>query len=92
VSFKTRLEALEKRLAKSEPTETVVRVRVIVVRNRAEVEQLRAAGLIDSREAHRPVARGPVRAIIEKVVEARELLRDHSSIARQGLPSCHAAQ
>ncbi len=49
MSVKTRIESLEKRLAKPEPEETVVKVRIITVESREEVEQLRAAGLMDPR-------------------------------------------
>jgi 4-hydroxy-3-methylbut-2-enyl diphosphate reductase IspH len=75
MSVKTRIEALEKRLAKPEREETVIHVREIIVHNREEVEQLRAAGLMDSpRDNNQPIPRGPVRIVIEEAVDAKDLL------------------
>jgi hypothetical protein len=56
---------LEKRLAKSEPEETVILVRQVTVTTRDEVERLRAAGLLDPpRETARAIPRGPVRLVV----------------------------
>jgi hypothetical protein len=75
MSIKSRIEALEKRLARPEPEETVVRIREIIVHSREEVEQLRAAGLMDAaRENNRPIPRGLVRVVIAEVVDAKDLL------------------
>jgi 4-hydroxy-3-methylbut-2-enyl diphosphate reductase IspH len=82
MTLKSRIEALEKRLARPEPEETVVRIREIIVHNREEVEQLRAAGLMDApRENHRHIPRGLVRVVIAEVVDARDLLA--RSVPRQ---------
>ena len=79
MSVKTRLEALEKRLAKPEPEETVVRIREIVVHSREEIEQLRAAGLIDtSRDNSPPITHGRVRVVVDEVVDAKDLLAGES--------------
>jgi hypothetical protein len=65
MSLKTRIEALEKRLAKPEPEETVIIVRQVVVRTRDEVDLLRAAGLLDPPlETGRAAPRGPVRLVV----------------------------
>ena len=83
MSIKTRIEALEKRLAKPEREETVIHVRVVVVHNREEVEQLRAAGLMESREApSRPIPCGPIRHVFE-AVEAKDLLANARTVSTQ---------
>ena len=75
MSVKTRIEALEKRLAKNEPTETVVQITVIVVRTRAEVEQLRAAGLMEPPSpSGQLIPRRPVRVVIKQTVDAKDWL------------------
>jgi len=82
MSFRTRIEELEKVLAKNDPPETVIRVTVIVVRTREEVAQLRAAGVTDSRsDDGRPVPCGPVRLVVEEAVEAKDWL------AARGIPT-----
>jgi 4-hydroxy-3-methylbut-2-enyl diphosphate reductase IspH len=68
MSIKTRIEALEQTISKGEPPETVIVVRVVVVHNREEVEQLRAAGLLErSPPCGRPTPRGPVRLVFREV-------------------------
>ena len=68
MSVKTRIAALEKLLAKGDPLETVIVVNQVVVRTREEVEQLRAAGVMDPRRDNgRPLPRGPVRLVIRNV-------------------------
>jgi len=62
MSVKTRIEALEKRLAEPEPEETIVRVRVVEISSR---EGLRAAGTERAPPRNRPVPRGRVRIILE---------------------------
>jgi hypothetical protein len=85
MSVKTRLEALEKRLAKPEPDETVVRIREIIVHSREEVVRLRAAGLTDSsRDNNRPIARGRVRVAIDEVVDAKDLVARTASTQNEG--------
>jgi hypothetical protein len=84
MSVKTRLEALEKRLAKPEPEETVIRIREIVVHNTEEIEQLRAAGLLDSRQdSGRSVPRGSVRLVIEEAVDAKDVLANARAVSMQ---------
>jgi hypothetical protein len=74
MSVKTRIEALEKQLAKPEREETVIHVGVIVVQNCEEVAQLRELRLMDSRQdSNRPIPCGPVRLVVE-TVEAKDLL------------------
>ena len=84
MSVRTRVEKLEKLLAKNAPAETVVRVRVVVVSTREEVEQLRAAGLLDSRQdSGRPIPRGPVRLVIEEEVSAKDVLANARAVSTQ---------
>jgi hypothetical protein len=93
MSVKTRLEALEKRLAKPEPEETIVRVREIIVHSRQEVEQLRAAGFIDSsRDNSRPIPGGRVRVVIDEVVDAKDLLARALSTQDEGPGGSEASE
>jgi len=78
MSLKTRIEALEKRLAKPEQAQTVVPVKIIGVHSREEVEQLRALGLIELHpEPNRKPPRGPIRHVFEEVTAA-EILKSAS--------------
>jgi uncharacterized coiled-coil protein SlyX len=86
MSIKTRLQSLEKRLAKKEPEETVVRITEVIVHSREEVDQLREAGLLDSsRENSRPPTRGRVRVVVDGVVDAKDLLAPTPSTNDEGL-------
>jgi len=59
MSVKTRLQALERRLAQPEQRERAVRVEIIEVSTREQVERLRAAGTLDSPPS--PILPGRVR-------------------------------
>ena len=60
--------------------ETVIVVNEVVVENRQQLEQLRAAGLLDShRDNGRPIPRGPVRVVVREV-SIKELLRTRGPI------------
>jgi hypothetical protein len=64
MTVRTRIERLERTLAKGETPETVVRVREVVVHSRAEVEQLRLAGLMEpSPPQSQSATRGLVRLV-----------------------------
>jgi hypothetical protein len=84
MSVRSRIERLEQATATAAPPATVVRVRVIVVHSREEVQQLRAAGLLDScRDNGRPIPRGPVRVVIEEAVDAKDLLVKARAVSTQ---------
>lgn len=74
MSIKTRLESLEKRLAKAEPEETVVRVQPVIIRTREEAAAFQEL----ERESPPPPSRrrphGPVRIEVLPEVEASDVL------------------
>jgi hypothetical protein len=74
MSIKTRLEALEKRLAKPGPEETVVRIQPIIVRSRDEVVALDELERIKPAPPSRPRPRGQVRIEILPDIEAKDVL------------------
>ena len=58
MSVKTRLEALEKRLAKPEQEEeTIITIRLIEIRTREELLRLQAQGMLDTRPPRIPPGR-----------------------------------
>jgi hypothetical protein len=87
MSVKTRIEALEKRLAKPEPEETVVRIQPIIVRTREEVVALkeleRAKHLDSPAPPSRPIPRGRVRIVELPAVEAKDLLVKARAVSTQ---------
>jgi hypothetical protein len=86
MSLRTRITALERALARNDPPETVVRVRIIAVHNREEAEALRTAGLLDpARDNGRSVPLGPVRVEVGEVVDAADVLAEFSKS-----PTCKA--
>jgi hypothetical protein len=83
MSIKTRIQALERKvLAKGEPPEEeVVKIMQIIVHNREEVQQLRAAGYLDPPPpCSRPTPRGRVQVVVAQTVDAKDWL------AAQGTP------
>jgi hypothetical protein len=76
MSLKTRLQKLEARLAAPTARENVLVLIEVIINDRAEVEQLRAAGLLDDKQ-HRP-APGPINRVEmgERITAAEALARE----------------
>ena len=87
MSVKTRLEALEKRLAKPEQEETVVCIQPIIVCTREEVAALneleRAKHLDSPPPCSRPRPHGRVRIVELPAVEAKDLLAKARAVPTQ---------
>jgi hypothetical protein len=74
MSVKTRLEALEKMLAKPEPEETVVRIQPVIVHSREEVIALNELERDSPPPPSRPRPHGRVRIVELPAIEAKDVL------------------